>query len=154
MAADIFGAGQDRQVDEREFSRLVAETYGLERVELLLPQDSLTECLADYAHVMEDLRMGIGYPVYCIARRVARDAKVVLSGTGGDEFHAGYVGRYQNVARAAGLNSAPLGWGPRGLKRRLGRWLRGSQRNAMVQTATTSTRSIRMPQPRWNAPLR
>jgi len=123
---DLDGVGPDSQVDEREFSRLVAKTYGLERVELLLPQDSLTHCLADYVHVMEDLRMGIGYPVYCIARRVAQDAKVVLSGTGGDEFHAGYVGRYQNVANAAGLNNAPLGWGPRSLKRRLGKWIRGT----------------------------
>jgi asparagine synthase (glutamine-hydrolysing) len=39
--------------------------------------------------------MGMGYPVYLMAQRVARDAKVVLSGTGGDEFHGGYVGRYQ-----------------------------------------------------------
>ena len=123
---DLEGVGQDRGVDEREYSRLVAKTYGLERVEYLLSQDSLAQCLSDYVHVMEDLRMGIGYPVYWIARRVAQDAKVVLSGTGGDEFHAGYVGRFQNVAAAAGLNEAQLGWGPRGLKRRLGRWLRGT----------------------------
>ncbi len=113
---DLDGVGQDSRVDEREYSRLVAESYRMERVELLLPQDSLPQCLADYVHVMEDLRMGIGYPVYWIARRVAQDAKVVLSGTGGDEFHAGYVGRYQNVARAAGLSDGPLGWGPRSLK--------------------------------------
>lgn len=122
---DLDGVGNDRGVDEREFSRLVAQTYGLERIEEVLPQDALTQCLADYVHVMEDLRMGIGYPVYWIARRVAKDAKVVLSGTGGDEFHAGYVGRYQNVANAAGLSETPLGWGPRGLKRRLARWWRG-----------------------------
>jgi asparagine synthase (glutamine-hydrolysing) len=122
---DLDGVGQDSRVDERAYSRLVAQAYGLERVEWMLPQDSLVQCLADYVLVMEDLRMGMGYPVYAIAQRVAQDAKVVLSGTGGDELHAGYVGRFQNVARAAGLGHARLGWGPRGLKRRLARWRHG-----------------------------
>jgi asparagine synthase (glutamine-hydrolysing) len=76
----------------------VARSYGLERVELLLDQDSLQHCLQGYVDALEDLRMGMGYPVYLTARRVSRDAKVVLSGTGGDEFHAGYVGRYQALA--------------------------------------------------------
>lgn len=94
---DLTDVGEDRFVDEREFSRLVADTYGLRRVELILSQDSLTRCLTDYVTALEDLRMGMGYPVYLIAQRVAQDAKVVLSGTGGDEFHGGYVGRYQTL---------------------------------------------------------
>jgi asparagine synthase (glutamine-hydrolysing) len=65
-------------------------------------------------NALEDLRMGMGYPIYLIAQRVAQDAKVVLSGTGGDEFHAGYVGRFQALAPA----SAPS-WG-----QLLKRWLR------------------------------
>jgi asparagine synthase (glutamine-hydrolysing) len=92
---DLTDVGEDRFVDEREFSRLVADAYGLKRVELELSQDSLAGCLRDYVTALEDLRMGMGYPVYLIAQRVAQDAKVVLSGTGGDEFHGGYVGRYQ-----------------------------------------------------------
>lgn len=93
--------GDDRQVDERQYSRQVAETYQMQRVELELSPTSLQECMHRYAWALEDLRMGMGYPVYLIAQRVARDAKVVLSGTGGDELHAGYVGRYQ----ALGLSS-------------------------------------------------
>ena len=95
---DLTDVGEDRFVDEREFSRLVADTYGLRRVELALSQDSLVGCLRNYVTALEDLRMGMGYPVYLIAQRVAQDAKVVLSGTGGDEFHGGYVGRYQALA--------------------------------------------------------
>ena len=98
---DLDNVGEDHFVDEREFSRLVADSYQLNRIEHLLAQDSLTDCIADYVYALEDLRMGMGYPVYLIAQRVAQDAKVVLSGTGGDEFHAGYVGRYQ----ALGLQS-------------------------------------------------
>src|SRR5262249_1181132 len=48
---------------------------------------------------------GMGYPVYLIAQRVAQDAKVVLSGTGGDEFHAGYVGRYQALGLTPGMQT-------------------------------------------------
>ncbi|MCI0640035.1 MAG: asparagine synthase (glutamine-hydrolyzing) [Gemmataceae bacterium] len=127
---DLDSVGADRNVDEREYSRLVAGSYGLERVEHLLPQDVLPSVLLDYALVMEDLRMGVGYPVYCIAQRVARDAKVVLSGTGGDEFHAGYVGRFQTVGVAAhGPPNGPEARSMQGLlstwKQRLKRWLRG-----------------------------
>jgi asparagine synthase (glutamine-hydrolysing) len=105
---DLKDVGEDRFVDEREFSRLVAEAYSLRRVELEVSQDSLVGCITDYVAALEDLRMGMGYPVYLIAQRVAQDAKVVLSGTGGDEFHGGYVGRYQ----ALGLthNGRPPVW--------------------------------------------
>jgi asparagine synthase (glutamine-hydrolysing) len=97
---DLDGVGEDAGVDERHFSRLVAERNGLVRVELNLSATSLRDCLDDYVWAMEDLRMGMGYVVYLIARRVAQDAKVVLSGTGGDEFHAGYVGRFQGLGLA------------------------------------------------------
>ena len=42
--------------------------------------------------------MGMSYANFLIAKRVAADSKVVLSGTGGDELHGGYVGRYQVVS--------------------------------------------------------
>jgi asparagine synthase (glutamine-hydrolysing) len=105
---NLDGVGADRQVDEREFSRSVARHYGLDHVELELRQDSLTACLDPYVRALEDLRMGMGYPVYLIAQRVAQDSKVVLSGTGGDEYHGGYVGRY----RAVGLESPAMPLGP------------------------------------------
>jgi asparagine synthase (glutamine-hydrolysing) len=108
----LAGVGQDRWCDEREFSRLVAKRAGMRRVELELPADCLRDCLEDYVQVMEDLRMGMGYVTYLIARRVAQDAKVVLSGTGGDEFHAGYVGRYQ----ALGLDRRATPWWRRALR--------------------------------------
>ncbi len=107
--------GEDRHVDEREFSRLVAETYRLRRVELELSPTSLQDCLTGYVRAQEDLRMGMGYPVYLIAQRVARDAKVVLSGTGGDEFHAGYVGRYKYLGETPAAGPQP----PRSLLQRL-----------------------------------
>ena len=51
----------------------------------------------------------MAYVNYLIAQRVAADAKVVMSGMGGDEITAGYVGRYKLVARdATDRGSQPL----------------------------------------------
>jgi asparagine synthase (glutamine-hydrolysing) len=117
---DLAGVGADVGVDEREYSRLVSQRVGLNRIELELGAESLRHCLADYVHVMEDLRMGMGYVNFLIAQRVARDAKVVLSGTGGDEFHAGYVGRYQ----ALGLGKDETPWWRRALREARRIWRR------------------------------
>src|SRR5690606_25165417 len=81
-------------VDEREFSRAVAQHLGISHVEMELSPTTLVETLAPTVAALEEPRMGMSYVNYCIARRVATDSKVVLSGTGGDEIHAGYMGRY------------------------------------------------------------
>jgi asparagine synthase (glutamine-hydrolysing) len=116
---DLTGVGSDRRVDEREFSRSVAATYDLRRVEHTLGPETLSETLLSYVRSLEDIRMGMGYPVYAIAGRVAADARVVLSGTGGDEFHAGYAGRYSVLGLTK--NGSP---GPRARLRQL---LRGRE---------------------------
>jgi asparagine synthase (glutamine-hydrolysing) len=135
---DLTDVGEDRFVDEREFSRLVAQTYGLKHVELELSQDSLVGCLADYVAALEDLRMGMGYPVYLIAQRVAQDAKVVLSGTGGDEFHAGYVGRYQVLGLTDGRRPEVDGrWGNRFGRLGLGRLFSRLGKTRAVSPVTT-----------------
>ena len=103
---ELNGVGSDREVDERTFSRLVAESYSLHRVEHCVKHDALIESLRPYVRSIEDLRMGMGYPVYLMAERVARDARVVLSGVGGDEFHGGYVGRYQALGLTNGSTLA------------------------------------------------
>ncbi len=107
---DLTDVGEDRFVDEREFSRLVADVYGLRRVELEIEQESMTHNVEGYVRALEDLRMGMGYPVYLIAQRVAQDAKVVLSGTGGDEYHGGYIGRYQALGLVGKVTRAEPGW--------------------------------------------
>lgn len=99
---DLDGVGEDRIVDEREYSRLVASTYHLRHVEHQVDAAYLIHALRPYVRALEDLRMGMGYPAYAIAERVSRDAHVVLSGTGGDELHAGYIGRFQALAPKPG----------------------------------------------------
>jgi asparagine synthase (glutamine-hydrolysing) len=96
---DLDGVGEDRFVDEREFSRAVAETLAIDRVELEIPPDALIHTLDATVQALEYPRMGMAYVNYLIARRVAANAKVVLSGMGGDEMTGGYVGRYALVRR-------------------------------------------------------
>jgi asparagine synthase (glutamine-hydrolysing) len=116
---ELDGVGHDRTVDEREFSRLVAAEKNIDRAEVELPADCLTSLLDDYVGAVEDLRMGMGYPIFRMAQRVGQDAKVVLSGTGGDEFHAGYVGRFQCLQAEALPNRSWLG-----LRGRVRAWMR------------------------------
>ena len=94
---DLESVGADKIVDEREFSRAIAQELGNEHIELMLPQDDLTNALAPTISALEEPRMGMAYVNYRIAERVARDSKVVLSGCGGDEMLGGYVARYGYV---------------------------------------------------------
>jgi asparagine synthase (glutamine-hydrolysing) len=96
---ELTGVGDDRAVDERYYSRAAAAHLGIERVELELPQDALVDSLDRTIAALEYPRMGMAYVNYLIAERVSRDAKVVLSGMGGDELTGGYVGRYQLTPR-------------------------------------------------------
>ncbi len=115
---DLQGVGEDRFVDEREFSRAAAAALGIARDELELPQDALIRSLDATIGALEYPRMGMAYVNYLIAQRVARDAKVVLSGMGGDELTGGYVGRYQITPRRQAPAAGPLS--------RLKAWLRGA----------------------------
>jgi asparagine synthase (glutamine-hydrolysing) len=96
---DLDNVGVDKFVDEREFSRAVADYLKIDRVELTIPQSALAANLDATVAAIEYPRMGMAYVNYLIAARVAQDAKVVLSGTGGDEVTGGYVGRYAIVPR-------------------------------------------------------
>jgi asparagine synthase (glutamine-hydrolysing) len=98
---DLDGVGDDRIVDERDFSRLAASSLGSRHVEIQLGQDALVDSLDSTIRALEDPRMGMSYENFLIARRVAADEKVVLSGTGGDELHGGYVYRYRATAPIA-----------------------------------------------------
>ena len=97
---DLDNVGADRFVDEREFSRAVAQRLSIDRVEMMVSEDALVQTLDLTIHALEYPRMGMAYVNYLIAQRVAADAKVVLSGMGGDEVTGGYAARYQFVPRA------------------------------------------------------
>ncbi len=122
---DLKDVGEDRIVDERDFARDLARHMGIEQVELELPQDALTRSLDATVEALEYPRMGMAYVNYLIAQRVAADAKVVLSGTGGDELHGGYLYRYRGVPRAGDWRASLRRWA---------RWMRGRD-NPDAETA-------------------
>lgn len=93
------GVGADTFVDEREFSRMVAKHLGISRVELEIPRDAMISQMDTTIASLEYPRMGMAYVNDLIAKRVAADARVVLSGMGGDEVTGGYVGRYAITER-------------------------------------------------------
>jgi asparagine synthase (glutamine-hydrolysing) len=116
---DLEQVGDDRVADEREFSRAAAAHLGLPLHELMLPPTALAASLDATIRAIETPRMGMAYVNYLIAQRVARDGKVVLSGTGGDEYHGGYLGRYAYVEQPGA--PAPTGrWPVRAARRLLG----------------------------------
>lgn len=104
---DLTGVGDDRSVDEREFSRAVASHLRVAHVELELAPTSLQGALHATIEALEEPRMGMAYVNYLIAARVAQDSKVVLSGCGGDEILGGYVARYGHLRQPYPLGQSP-----------------------------------------------
>lgn len=104
---DLTDVGDDKIVDEREFSRAVARHLGITHVEMELAPTSLMGSLHRTIDALEEPRMGMAYVNYLIAGRVAQDSKVVLSGCGGDEILGGYVGRYGHLRATYSVSSIP-----------------------------------------------
>jgi asparagine synthase (glutamine-hydrolysing) len=100
--------GVDAFVDERDFSRAVASHLNIDRVELELPQDVMIGRIDHTISALEYPRMGMAYVIDLISQRVSQDAKVVLSGMGGDEITGGYVSRYGLVPRNGKPGSDPF----------------------------------------------
>lgn len=94
---DLDNVLEDKVVDERDFSRKVAYHIGSKHREFTLSADSLERMLDLTIRALEIPMMGMSYANYFIAENVSRHNKVVLSGTGGDELHAGYIGRYKAI---------------------------------------------------------
>lgn len=105
---DLDKVGADAFVDERDFSRAVANHLGIDRVELELPQDVMVSQIEHTIGALEYPRMGMAYVIDLIAQRVSQDAKVVLSGMGGDEVTGGYVARYGLVTRPPVTGADPF----------------------------------------------
>jgi asparagine synthase (glutamine-hydrolysing) len=111
----VFG---ERQFDESEHSRRVAQHFGTEHTELLLSPrqvlDGLPEALAAYDQPSID-----GVNTYFISRATRQaGVKVALSGIGGDELFAGYS-YFRLAARLEQGWARPLARLAHGLLRRL-----------------------------------
>jgi asparagine synthase (glutamine-hydrolysing) len=92
--------GPEASFDERRFAELVAYTFGTEHFEQVIKAGDIRWSLPRVVWHLEDLRLGMSYPNYYIARLASRFVKVCLSGAGGDEMFAGYPWRYYRVFRS------------------------------------------------------
>jgi asparagine synthase (glutamine-hydrolysing) len=81
----------DRRYSEWPKAEATARQLGVPLVEVPLGPEALEDFLGLVDHADEPLADSSGLAVWTLSRAVAKHAKVVLSGDGGDELFAGYL---------------------------------------------------------------
>jgi asparagine synthase (glutamine-hydrolysing) len=94
--------GTEAGFDERRDAELMACNYKTEHYEQVINAGDIRWSLPRVVWHLEDLRLGMSYPNYYIARLASKFVKVCLSGAGGDELFGGYPWRYYRVFRSLG----------------------------------------------------
>lgn len=93
--------GVEANYDERRDAELMASYFRTEHYEQVINAGDLAWSLPRVVYHLEDLRLGMSYPNYYIARLASKFVKVCLQGTGGDELFGGYPWRYYRVFHAS-----------------------------------------------------
>jgi asparagine synthase (glutamine-hydrolysing) len=89
--------GVEANYDERRDAELMANYFKTEHYEQVMNAGDIRWSLPRLVYHLEDLRVGMSYPNYYIARLASKFVKVCLQGTGGDELFGGYPWRYYRV---------------------------------------------------------
>ena len=89
--------GVEANYDERRDAELMANAFKTEHFEQVMNAGDLKWSLPRLVYHLEDLRVGMSYPNYYIARLASKFVKVCLQGTGGDELFGGYPWRYYRI---------------------------------------------------------
>ena len=92
--------GAELGFDERRSAELMAYSFRTEHYEQVINAGDIRWSLPRVVWQLEDLRLGMSYPNYYIARLASKFVKVCLSGAGGDELFGGYPWRYYRVFRS------------------------------------------------------
>lgn len=86
--------GLELSFDERAKAEYISYLAKTEHYEMVLKAGDMERCMDDYVWHLEEPRVGQSYPNYYAAKLASKFGKVVLSGSGGDEFFGGYPWRY------------------------------------------------------------
>ena len=87
----------EAEANELEYARLVARTFRTDHHEITLsPEDFFSALPRLIWHEDEPLAHPASVPLYFVSRLAAEKVKVVLTGEGSDELHAGYS-RYRTT---------------------------------------------------------
>jgi asparagine synthase (glutamine-hydrolysing) len=86
--------GLEATFDEREPAEFMSDCFGTEHYEMVMHSGDMAWIMPKLIWHLEDLRVGMCWQNYYIARLASKFVKVVLSGAGGDENFAGYPWRY------------------------------------------------------------
>jgi asparagine synthase (glutamine-hydrolysing) len=92
--------GIEAMFDERRAAEVIAYTCKTEHYEQVINAGDIRWSLPRVVWHLEDLRLGMSYPNYYIARLASKFVKVCLSGAGGDELFGGYPWRYYRAFRS------------------------------------------------------
>jgi asparagine synthase (glutamine-hydrolysing) len=92
--------GTEANYDERRDAELMANHFKTEHYEQVLNAGDIRWSLPRVVYHLEDLRVGMSYPNYYIARLASKFVKVCLQGTGGDELFGGYPWRYYRIFKS------------------------------------------------------
>jgi asparagine synthase (glutamine-hydrolysing) len=89
--------GVESNYDERRDAELIASYFKTEHYEQVIGAGDLKWSLPQLVYHLEDLKVGMSYPNFYIARLASKFVKVALQGTGGDELFGGYPWRYYRI---------------------------------------------------------
>lgn len=92
--------GVEANYDERRDAELTANFIKSEHYEQVMNAGDLSWSLPRLVWHLEDLKVGMSYPGYYIARLASKFVKVCLQGTGGDELFGGYPWRYYRIFKS------------------------------------------------------
>jgi asparagine synthase (glutamine-hydrolysing) len=92
--------GVEANYDERRDAELTANYIKSEHYEQVMNAGDLRWSLPRLVWHLEDLRVGMSYPNFYIARLASKFVKVCLQGTGGDELFGGYPWRYYRIFKS------------------------------------------------------